>query len=239
MAYAAGNSPWLKRVLIPFWTIRLIFMVIIVASYIAATAIFAKDGESAGVIAVVVVFLLIFVFVLLLDVYAIILFARHSLSPKKFLIMNVIQSTIWLAVIIIEVVGAARTRNAAGLVSTFVIALTFLALLIYGGVIYSRARKDAKRGNYAPTPNPNAGGLAPQQFGVQPGYQDTTYRPPSSQGQQAIPPVQGAAAGYYNPQQAPQLGYYAPQAMFSQQPPSHQQHPNPFRDPNAVELQAK
>jgi hypothetical protein len=86
--------------------------------------------------------------------------------------------------------------------------ISFVGLLIYSAVGYSRAKKAAQRGQYAPAHNP----AAPQPFGQPPAYQsaiphpqDTRYysqgQPPVELHNQYLPPYQGGAATDYYQQQ--------------------------------------
>jgi hypothetical protein len=88
--------------------------------------------------------------------------------------------------------------------------MTFVGLLIYSAVGYSRAKKAAQRGQYAPAHNP----AAPQPFGQPPQYQNvapyqqnTEYHSqtgaPVELHSQYLPPYQGGAGTeYFNQQPA-------------------------------------
>ncbi len=41
-----GQSPWLKRVLIPFWVLRLLFMIILIGLYTFAIAVISSVDEN-------------------------------------------------------------------------------------------------------------------------------------------------------------------------------------------------
>jgi hypothetical protein len=52
--------------------------------------------------------MLLIVIVLLMDVMAILMFLRDGLNPSKFLIMNVVQTTLWVVVVLLNVVSIAK-----------------------------------------------------------------------------------------------------------------------------------
>jgi hypothetical protein len=119
--HAVGDSPFLKRVLVPFWVIRIIIMAIYAAVYIAALAAIGAfsdeindaledEGYSRStmgtVIGVVVVVLVIVLLCLILDILCIIKRSRRSLSPRFFLITNVIQTTVWVVLMGLSLASA-------------------------------------------------------------------------------------------------------------------------------------
>lgn len=119
--HVVGDSPFLKRVLIPFWVVRIIIMLIFAAAYVAALAAigafsdeFKDDLEDAGlngrslgaVIGVMVVVLVIVLVCLILDIVCIIKRSRRTLSPRFFLITNVIQTTVWVVLMGLSLAGA-------------------------------------------------------------------------------------------------------------------------------------
>jgi hypothetical protein len=87
---------------------------------------------------------------------------------------------------------------------------TFVSLLIYSAVGYSRAKKAAQRGQYAPAHNPAAPapfGEQPQYLGAAPPYeQNTAYSSPGAAPVELqshyLPPYQGGAATDYYQQPA-------------------------------------
>lgn len=115
------SSPFLKRVLIPFWVIRIIIMIIYAAIYVAALAAIGAfsdrvndaledEGYSrssfGAVIAVMVVVLVIILVCLILDILCIIKRSRRTLSPRFFLITNVIQTAVWVVLMGLSLAGA-------------------------------------------------------------------------------------------------------------------------------------
>ncbi|KAK8219138.1 hypothetical protein IWZ01DRAFT_538664 [Phyllosticta capitalensis] len=174
--YTHDTSPWLKRVLIPFWVIRIILMVLIAISFgvgLAVIAVNAKNDDDndddnsdgtqtnyddtstvrirGGQIATIVVFFVLVLVCLTLDIIAVVKHARHNLRPKTFLIFNAVQTLFWAAVLVIDIVSAVRTRSALSFLFALIVFALFLGLLIYAIVVYRRARRDAARGAYVPT----------------------------------------------------------------------------------------
>ncbi|KAF2458458.1 hypothetical protein BDY21DRAFT_370702 [Lineolata rhizophorae] len=214
------NSPWLKRVLIPFWAIRGLFMAILIIIFALGIGILADDAPGEY-IAIWAVFLGLFIFCLVLDIITIVKFARNHLSPRLFLIFNVIQTTFWTVVFVLEIVGAASTRSGVGgIILTVIVFATYVGLLIYGSVVFHRHRKAGNRGAYQPTPDQQAdtaytGGPAYQMYPPQ-----QQQPQPHQQPQQM--PVYGQAANYYGGQEQgqvqPQHYGYAGQPVVTELP---------------------
>jgi len=55
--------------------------------------------------------MLLIVIVLLMDVMAILMFLRDGLNPSKFLIMNVVQTSFWVVVLLLNAVAIAREKS--------------------------------------------------------------------------------------------------------------------------------
>ena len=123
--YVVGDSsPFLKRVLIPFWVIRILIMLIQIALYglvIAGLGVFKKDAERLGaeyntslsynsVLAVSCVMMAIILLCLILDIVCIVKRARRTLSPPFFLGVNITQSFFYFINFILSMIGA---RNGA------------------------------------------------------------------------------------------------------------------------------
>jgi len=118
--YNVGESPFMKRVLVPFWVIRIIIMLIDVGAYslmIAAVAVYRNEFDDAfndygsklnskTVLAILCVVMAIIAICLILDVVCIIQRCRRALSPPFFLVVNVIQTTVWTLLFILSLVGA-------------------------------------------------------------------------------------------------------------------------------------
>lgn len=120
--HVVGDSPFLKRVLIPFWVIRIIIMLIYAAVYVTALAAIGafsdeindaledegmKRSSFGAIIGVMVVVLVIVLLCLILDIVCIIKRSRRTLSPRFFLITNVIQTTIWVVLMGLSLAGSA------------------------------------------------------------------------------------------------------------------------------------
>lgn len=206
MANPANLKPviWKKRILVPFWVVRICLMLLIIAFYAYAlhTLNSVKDVIRPD-IATVVIFMLLIVFVLLLDVLAIVLFLRDALLPAKFLTMNCFQTGFWAGVLIMDIVAIGRGGSAVGIGFSVFVFLTFVGLLIYAIVNYRRAKKAAQLGHYAAAHNPAA---PTANYQVPHTYNhDTAYHPPPG-GQMELqnnylPPYQGGSATAYYEQQ--------------------------------------
>lgn len=113
------SSPFLKRVLIPFWVIRMLVMVIGLAIFGIQFGVFIaytdelEDYErryntklpltrAKALLGVIVVMLFIN---LVLEIVCIVKRSRRTLSPKFFLIINVVQTTFVLIAFIMVMTG--------------------------------------------------------------------------------------------------------------------------------------
>jgi hypothetical protein len=125
------QTPWLKRVLIPFWIIRILFMVLFAGLFaIAIAAIGVASSEDDNQldkkawhlgIGIAVFFLILLLLCLILDIVAIIKFARHNLSPRSMVIMNTIQTAIWTFLVVLEIVSVANGAAGSALVLPIII----------------------------------------------------------------------------------------------------------------------
>ncbi|KAF1991319.1 hypothetical protein K402DRAFT_122938 [Aulographum hederae CBS 113979] len=220
-------SPFQKRVLIPFWVLRMLFSLALIGIYATAVGFVAyyndnNDNDSyidnsrpsssveKTAVAVVAVLLAFMVISLIFDIVEIILFARRRLTPVVFLVLNVLQTAIWLVFFCLAVAGAATTRNGAlGTVLYLITFLLSLGLMIYASVVLHRHR--SSRGAY--TPANQTSGLEAQHTAYPPQTQEPYYAAPVPQ----LP--HGAANTYYNaPQEAGYYGQQAPQARNSAYP---------------------
>jgi hypothetical protein len=115
------ESPFLKRVLIPFWVVRDIIMLLEMALYgLAIGAIAAakqdlddelssEDGTTASVttaIAILAVILVIIIACLALDIVCIVKRSRRTLTPPFFLGVNIAQTVVWTILFILSMIGA-------------------------------------------------------------------------------------------------------------------------------------
>lgn len=117
--YVVGDSmsPFMKRVLIPFWVVRILFMVIDIIAYGLAIGVIASYmdfdddayysavGSVQALLAIAVVVVLLIIVCLALDIVCIVKRARRTLSPRFFLIVNVIQTVFWAIMFILTMVG--------------------------------------------------------------------------------------------------------------------------------------
>ncbi|KAF3351887.1 hypothetical protein VDGD_03367 [Verticillium dahliae] len=161
------TSPFLKRILIPFWCVRIFVMAINVVVYILAISVvvrykddishfeteFGTNLSPNAIIAIWVVIMIILALCLSLDLVAIIKRARRNLSPKFFLIINVIQTFVWTVLFALSFVGA--RASAASTAIAVIIYLSFVGLLIYAAIIFHKDRKGTLQ--YAPAVNPATG----------------------------------------------------------------------------------
>ncbi|KAM0580737.1 hypothetical protein ACHAO3_001730 [Verticillium nonalfalfae] len=162
------TSPFLKRILIPFWCVRIFVMAINVVVYILAISLvvrykddishfeteFGTNLSPNAVIAIWVVIMIILALCLSLDLVAIIKRARRNLSPKFFLIINVIQTFVWTVLFALSFVGA-RANAASTAIAVPSHSLSFVGLLIYAAIIFHKDRKGTLQ--YAPAVNPATG----------------------------------------------------------------------------------
>ncbi|KAK4196665.1 hypothetical protein QBC40DRAFT_286877 [Triangularia verruculosa] len=213
--YIVGEeSPFLKRVLIPFWIIRILIMLIQIAVYallVAGLGVYKDDLRRIideynthltyeAILATSIIIMLIILLCLILDLVSIIKRARRTLGPKFFLITNIFQTLFYVVSFILSMIGARPSSLYA--VVNIIILLSFLGLLIYASVVFHQYRKgslgNGSRGNlgaYQPTSNPAAVPLqntayAPQTTGFATDYSQDHQKPT-----------------YYDPQAANQAAY--------------------------------
>jgi hypothetical protein len=126
------SSPFLKRVLIPFWVLRLLVLVIglgIYAFTLAVIITYTDDledyerrynttlaiGPAKALLGIILALLLI---CFGLEITCIVKRGRRTLSPKFFLIVNVVQTISVLVLFILAMVG---TPAAGGVIVSVVI----------------------------------------------------------------------------------------------------------------------
>ncbi|KAF1929994.1 uncharacterized protein M421DRAFT_382353 [Didymella exigua CBS 183.55] len=210
---ANQSGLWQKRVLVPFWIVRICIMLFLIGVY--AYALRAVDGLgqlAKPAIASIIVFLLFIVICLLIDILAIVLFMRDALKPGTFLTMNCFQTGFFGGILIMDLVAVVKGTSSAGIGFSVFIFFSFLSLLIYSAVGYHRAKKQAQRGNYAAAHNPAMYNPAvptayPPQYQVPSPYQETANHgqkaaPIELQHDQYLPPYQAhdATTDYHNQQ---------------------------------------
>lgn len=119
--YIIGDSsPFLKRVLIPFWVLRVIIMLVEIALYglvITGLGIFKEDARRLadeyntklgydGILATSCIICAIIIICLILDIVCIIKRARRTLSPPFFFGVNLAQTVIFTINFILTMIGA-------------------------------------------------------------------------------------------------------------------------------------
>jgi hypothetical protein len=204
-----GDSPFLKRVLVPLWVVRLLVMAIDLVIYgllfvfIAANKdrvdkIYEKYDVSISAGALMGILAVIFIVILvcfLLDIVAIIQRCRHSLKPKTFLVFNIIQSVIWIILCGLSFAGA---RSGAGIAINIIVLLSFLGMLGYSVMVFRRQRNTPHRSQpLSDFHHP------PDQHSA---YDPHTYNAPSSYpapGYANAPEPKGEAHQYYGPNSTP------------------------------------
>ncbi|KAL1840792.1 hypothetical protein VTJ49DRAFT_7747 [Mycothermus thermophilus] len=246
--YVVGDSsPFLKRVLIPFWVIRILIMFIQIIVYgliVAGLGLYKEDAKRLSdqyntglnydaVLAVSVIIMLIVLACLILDIVSIVKRAKRTLSPRFFLIINCIQTTFYLVNFILSMIGP---RTAAAIVINVIIFLSFLGLLIYAAVVFHQFRTGKlKGGTYVQTHNPEVHNLVPGStaYPSQTGsYPPSEYPPKPEQpyyyGQQQQQPAQYAGPQAYEPYAHRPVEYGQAQGVTGAPPqPGYEMQPRP------------
>lgn len=185
---------------------------------------------------------------LILDITAIILFARHKLSPVTYLVFQCIKTVIWTFIFVVDIISAAEgNENAFSFLWTTVLFATSIGQLAYGSTIMHRKRtgfyergayrgvenadgaathlntgyESPPRGSYAAY-NPN--GAPPNPF------RDPSPAPSTAAAQNpaathpAFRPsdVGGEASAYYDPPAKYDSNHGAPQSYEMQERAYHQ-----------------
>lgn len=119
--YIVGDSsPFLKRVLIPFWVVRILVMLVQIGLYalvVTGLGVFKDDVQKLydeynthlayeTVLAVSCVIMVIILLCLILDLVCIIMRARRTLSPPFFLGVNITQSVFYVVNFVLTMVNA-------------------------------------------------------------------------------------------------------------------------------------
>ncbi|KAK3385517.1 hypothetical protein B0H63DRAFT_183712 [Podospora didyma] len=233
-AYVVGDSsPFMKRVLVPFWVVRIAIMIFEIGVYGLVIGILARYNRKdrqyytkttvETAIAVAGVMIGIILLCLILDIVCIVKRARRTLSPRFFLIVNVIQTTIWVVLFILSMIGLS---SPLGFIIAIVILLSFIGLLIYASVIFHRFRKGTIVAAYAPAPDNEIHNLQNTSYSAgYPSYPSHSHQPPQQQ-QQGVhgyePSRHRDIEGYGDHQQP-----YLPQQPQKQQEQQQQQQQAP------------
>ncbi|KAF2830889.1 hypothetical protein CC86DRAFT_168601 [Ophiobolus disseminans] len=206
MAQKQQPALWKKRVLVPFWLVRICLMIFTIAAF-AYTLRHINEVQDIvkPTVAPVIIYLLCVVIVLLVDILAIVLFLRDALKPGTFLTMNCFQTGFWGGAFIVNLAAIGRGADTVAIGFSVLVLAIFVGPLIYSIVVYRRAKQAGQRGQYVPALNPSA----PAPFGQPPPYQSaspyhqgTEYHSqsgaPVELQSQYVPPYQGGgASGYY------------------------------------------
>ncbi|KAK3901296.1 hypothetical protein C8A05DRAFT_16506 [Staphylotrichum tortipilum] len=202
--YVIGDSsPFLKRVLIPFWIIRIIIMIVLIGLYaflVAGLGVFKDDVQRLAaqyntnlnynaVLATSCIIMAIVFLCLILDIVCIVKRARRTLSPPFFLGVNITQSVFYTANFVLTMIGA--HNGALSIAINVVILLSFLGLLIYAAVVFHQYRTGSLRGTYAKANDPEAHKLT--------GYPGAAAAPATGYPQQSYA-QEYPRPGSYNPQ---------------------------------------
>ncbi|KAF6238538.1 hypothetical protein HO173_003043 [Letharia columbiana] len=154
-----SKSPWLKRVLVPFWTFQLIFMVTLMSFFVWVLACVGFHRNTN------IVVLIISGVCMVLSVIEIILFVVIRLYPLTYLILQLVKTIMWLVLSALAAAESRRVQKAtkvdedqgynsgvtpeylvlAGLGETLVLFVTFLAALTYASIVYHRHRRAKAR----------------------------------------------------------------------------------------------
>lgn len=237
MTRLAGESPFQKRFLIPFWIVRIILLLIFIAIYalvVIALSVVSKNdknrlkelgalGDVNAAIAVAVVLMVLCAICLALDITCIVKRSRYTLTPRFFLIINVIQTTFWIIVAILTFIGG---PSIGGIIVMVVVLISFLGLFIYSIVIFHKDRKGTLRGAYAPAMNPVGQEMPFINTAAIPAPNHPGYGQPHPDQKPYDAPAYGAPQAAYDPQTAyqPQTAYhpqtaYQPQTAYNAQQP--------------------
>ncbi|KAK5714720.1 hypothetical protein LTR17_017110 [Elasticomyces elasticus] len=134
-----NNDIWLKRVLVPFWVIEIIWLIIVFI--LSIFDFFWWDRlPSERWISISVVELPFAAVSIILDITAIILFARRNLSTTTYLVFQCLKGAGWAAMFLIDVIFA-RYGTAKDLLFTIVLLGTSVGQVAYGSVLVHRKRK--------------------------------------------------------------------------------------------------
>ncbi|KAF1811391.1 hypothetical protein P152DRAFT_71734 [Eremomyces bilateralis CBS 781.70] len=213
--YRHDNTPWMKRILIPFWVVRNLFMIIMIGIYAVALGVVDHYTQTrSSNIAVLSIPLVLCAICVVLDITSIVLFAKRMLSPRVFLVFSVIQTLIWLGGFILDIVAISHGIPGGAIALSVLVFLAYAGTLIYASIVFHRYRKAGGRGAYTSAANPTnvqyqGTGHAPQQAVYEMKPQQQIYQQPQY----------GAGSEYYAqhmPQQIPQ-GMPQPYQDYSQQ----------------------
>jgi len=81
------------------------------------------------------------------------MFAYYSLNPLLFLVFNIVQTGVWIALFVLDLLGAIENnddessiyKNYGGWIVSFVILAAFIGLLIYASIVFHGTRIAGRR----------------------------------------------------------------------------------------------
>ena len=135
-----SKSPWLKRVLVPFWAFQIIFMLVLITilfwlpawsgleTYVNPPPLLQLEIwpqlSLTRINSTNILILIISALCIVLSITEIILYAATRLHPLTYLILQLVKMTIWgvllaIAVYKLTVLGGVKAEEEAGLVYFF------------------------------------------------------------------------------------------------------------------------
>ncbi len=107
-----SESQWLKRVLFPFWICRCLLLLLMgIGSIISIYWTSQEMNIQGGVFTATIIIILLTVLCISLDVVTMILLARNALKLSALLVVQIVETTIWTAIIALEVVATIKTSS--------------------------------------------------------------------------------------------------------------------------------
>ena len=112
----AEKSPWLKRVLIPFWVVQFVLTSVLLgcSCYTSTSGIsryvrriqqsFNDPQDTDCGSSTELILIITCITCILLNITEITLFAIHRLNPVTYLVFQIVQIVIWLVVLIISII---------------------------------------------------------------------------------------------------------------------------------------
>ncbi|KAL3420242.1 hypothetical protein PVAG01_08741 [Phlyctema vagabunda] len=152
-------APYRKSILIPFWTLQLIFMIAVISLLSLALSVLGTDNNLLGSAnlsdnlriatkIVAAVWISLAALCMILTITEIVLFATDRLRPTFFLISNIIKSTIWIGLFILDVISwsstGGRTVSIVSIIIDVILLLSFLGPLMYSSGLCHRDRSNRK-----------------------------------------------------------------------------------------------
>ncbi|KAI7175495.1 hypothetical protein KC316_g10074 [Hortaea werneckii] len=149
-----NNNLWRRTILIPFWIIDLMLFLAIAAFAGIQIRGFRSNHEPAPIVMVVMA-----TSSFILEVMAMVLFARRTLQPSVYLAFQCVKTCFWTIFLFLDVAAVAYTAKSKWhKVSTVSAALPVpldfllsgsvfvaaLSQLLYGSVVYHKYRKQRK-----------------------------------------------------------------------------------------------